>query len=77
MEGQAGESKRVSVGDEDYLEPQCDLEREVKRIHRYDVPEFIALPIVADPEIILVGCKKASKVCAEAHPPGGSFADYL
>jgi periplasmic divalent cation tolerance protein len=23
------------------------LEREVKRLHRYDVPEFIALPIVA------------------------------
>ena len=25
----------------------ADLEREVKRLHSYDVPEFIALPIVA------------------------------
>jgi len=25
----------------------ADLEREVKRIHSYDVPEFIALPIAA------------------------------
>jgi periplasmic divalent cation tolerance protein len=24
-----------------------DLEREVKRLHSYDVPEFIALPIIA------------------------------
>jgi len=29
------------------------LEREVKRLHSYDVPEFIALPIVAGSEVYL------------------------
>jgi periplasmic divalent cation tolerance protein len=39
----------------------AELEREVKRLHSYDVPEFIALPIVAGSRDYLAWLRKSAK----------------